>query len=184
MRLRFVTSNEHKFREISAFLAMHGDECEWVRMKYEEIQDDTTESISLASARFLRGKVPEPFFLEDTGLYIDSLKGFPGPYSSYVQSTIGNSGILSLLKEKGREASFRTVISYVSGDGIEQFTGILKGSIAQEERGASGFGFDPIFIPRDSSKSLAEMSIDEKNQHSHRINALKLFIAHLEKSQQ
>ncbi len=180
MILRFITSNEHKYEEIRQYLKERGIECQWVRMKYEEIQDDTTEAISLASAQYLRGKVEEPFFLEDTGLYVKELRGFPGPYSSYVLRTIGNEGILSLLKGRERDAIFKTVISYCENGNISQFTGILKGRIGEYERGSSGFGFDPIFIPEGSEKSLAEMSIREKNEHSHRINALRQFMEFLE----
>ena len=182
MKLRFVTSNEHKYMEINEFLKKHGSSCEWIRMKYEEIQEDTTEAVSLASAKYLIGKVGQPFFLEDTGLYIASLGGFPGPYSSYVQKTIGNSGILKIMEGKERYAEFRTVISFVRDDQIMQFTGILKGNISETERGKSGFGFDPIFIPEGTERSLAEMNISEKNEHSHRINALKLFLDYLRES--
>lgn len=176
MKLRFVTSNEHKYTEIKAFLEKYGNSCEWIRIKYEEIQEDTTEEISFASARYLIGKVEQPFFLEDTGLYISSLKGFPGPYSSYVQRTIGNQGILKLVHGKERYAEFKTVISFVQNDKIKQFTGVLRGRIGELEKGRSGFGFDPVFIPEGSDKSLAEMDIDEKNEHSHRINALRMFL--------
>ncbi|MGP6206930.1 XTP/dITP diphosphatase [Cuniculiplasma sp. SKW3] len=179
MRLRFVTSNEHKYMEINEFLEKHGSSCEWIKMKYEETQEDTTEEVSLASARYLMGKVEQPFFLEDTGLYVRALGGFPGPYSSYVQKTIGNLGILKLVEGKERYAEFKTVISFVEGNKIMQFTGVLEGKIGEVERGKSGFGFDPIFIPIGIDKSLAEMDIKEKNEHSHRINALKLFLNYL-----
>lgn len=169
----------HKFNEISSFLGNRGIECQWVKMKYEEIQGDTTEEISRDSAMKLSRQIEEKFFLEDTGLYINSLNGFPGPYSSYVSRTIGNLGILDLLRNKERSAYFLTVISYFDGEKILTFQGKEDGKIAEEEKGKTGFGFDPIFIPENCEKTLAEMSIEEKNQHSHRINALKSFIRYL-----
>jgi dITPase (EC 3.6.1.-) len=100
MKLKFLTSNMHKYNEISAFLGQLGIECQWVKMKYEEIQGESTEEISRDSAVKLSRQMGDKFFLEDTGLYINSLKGFPGPYSSYISKTIGNEGILDLLKIK------------------------------------------------------------------------------------
>ena len=112
-------------------------------------------------------------------MYINSLKGFPGPYSSYISKTIGNEGILDLLKNKERSAYFLTIISYFDGANVLTFQGKLNGRIAEEEKGKTGFGFDPVFIPENCEKTLAEMSIEEKNQHSHRINALRSFISYL-----
>ena len=180
MMLKFLTSNMHKYNEISAFLGQLGIECQWVKMKYEEIQGESTEEISRDSAVKLSRQMGDKFFLEDTGLYINSLKGFPGPYSSYISKTIGNDGILDLLKNKERSAYFLTVISYFDGMNVLTFQGKLNGRIAEEEKGKTGFGFDPVFVPENCENTLAEMSIEEKNQHSHRINALKSFISYLE----
>ncbi len=175
----FVTSNKHKFQEISRMMEKNGITVEWKRMKYEEIQADTTEEISLDSARKLSASIGEPFFLEDTGIFVDSLGGFPGPYSSYVISKIGNSGILRLLEGRGRSAYFLTVITYFDGRQYHQFSGKLTGQIAQSERGGSGFGYDPIFIPDGFSITLGEMDLESKNEISHRSKALRAFIDHL-----
>ena len=180
LKLQFITSNMHKFNEISAYLKESGIECQWVKRTYEEIQAETTEEVSLDSAKKLSWEIKQKFFLEDTGLYIESLKGFPGPYSSYVFKTIGNQGILNLLLNKERAAYFLTVISYFNGKEILTFTGKQQGTISMEERGRTGFGYDPIFIPSGCEKTLGEMSIGEKNKHSHRIKALENFIDSVE----
>ncbi len=175
----FVSSNKHKFLEISRMMENKGITVEWKRMKYEEIQADTTEEISLDSARKLSASIGEPFFLEDTGIFLDSLGGFPGPYSSYVQSKIGNSGILRLIEGRNRSAYFLTVITYFDGRLFHQFSGKLNGTIAQSERGNLGFGYDPIFIPDGFDITLGEMELESKNRISHRSKALQALVDYL-----
>lgn len=175
--IKFITSNEHKFQEVSARLAEAGIDIEWMKMAYEEIQADDTGEISLDSAKKISQLVEGPFFLEDTGLYIDSLGGFPGPYSSFVSRKIGNAGILRLVDGKARDARFVTVITYSDGRNYHQFTGVLEGEISPESRGDRGFGFDPIFIPYGMEDTLAQMDIGEKNSISHRSMALEQLIS-------
>lgn len=175
----FITSNEHKFREIRDAMHKTGLELQWEKTQYVEIQGDTTAEISLDSARRLSDRIAKDFFLEDTGLYIDSLNGFPGPYSSYVASTVGNEGILKLLSGKGRKARFMTVITYSSKGVYTQFEGVLEGRISESVSGNFGFGFDPIFIPEGQSRTLAEMTVDEKNRISHRSRALSKLVEHI-----
>ena len=151
----FVTSNEHKFKEIKASMDKAGLDLQWDRAHYTEIHADTTAEISLESARRLSERIKTAFFLEDTGLYIDSLNGFPGPYSSYVASTIGNEGILNLVAGKERKARFLTVITYCKNGVFTQFDGILEGSISQRISGSHGSGFDPAFIPEGQDLTLA-----------------------------
>lgn len=175
----FVTSNGHKFAEVSKLMEEAGFPIKWEKMKYEEIQGDTTSEISLYSAQKLIGKFHEDFFLEDTGLYVDSLHGFPGPYSSFVASTIGNEGILKLIEGKDRIARFQTVITYCAKGECHQFEGLLEGRIAGTVSGTEGFGFDPIFMPQGGDRTLAEMSTTEKNRISHRAIALAKLLHYL-----
>ncbi len=180
----FVTSNEHKFTEISKLMEDSGHLIKWKNLKYEEIQADTTSEISLDSAMKIMAKLGEDFFLEDTGLYVDSLDGFPGPYSSFVAATIGNEGILRLVAGKDRTAKFQTVITYCVKGICHQFEGILEGRIADSISGKGGFGFDPIFMPAESEKTLAEMSTAEKNSISHRAKALLKLMQFLDSQEQ
>lgn len=175
----FVTSNEHKFAEVNQFMEKSGYALKWEKMKYIEIQGDTTHEISLDSALRLKSTIKSDFFLEDTGLYIDSLNGFPGPYSSFVASKIGNEGILKLLAGKERSARFLTVVTFCRDGACRQFEGFLNGSISQKISGEKGFGFDPVFIPEGRKTTLAEMSIIEKNEISHRGRALLKLVEHL-----
>jgi XTP/dITP diphosphohydrolase len=122
-----------------------------------------------------------PIFVEDAGLFIDALNGFPGPYAAYVYKTIHNNGVLKLMEEeKNRKAVFQSVIAFCSKETPTpvSFFGESKGEITQTQRieaGKSGFGFDPIFKPEGSKKTFAEMTITEKNVYSHRANAIHKF---------
>jgi len=86
--IKFVTSNSHKYEEAKALFKSKNIELSWVKMEYEEIQAEDNELICRDSCMKLTEKIDSPFFIDDTGLYIKSLNGFPGPYASYVQSSV------------------------------------------------------------------------------------------------
>ena len=119
--------------------------------------------------------------MEDAGLFIDALSSFPGPYAAYVYKTIHNSGILRLMENAtDRHARFQSVIAYCDETLCEPecFDGESSGEITRTEskpQGKSAFGFDPIFQPVGSSKTFAEMTIEEKNGFSHRAIAIRKF---------
>ncbi len=177
----FVSHNRHKFEEIRAMFKENGMDLEWMNLEYEEIQGDTTEQISRRSCETLAPMVEGDYFLEDTGLYINALNGFPGPYSSYVVEKIGLEGILRLLQNKDRSAYFLTVVSLRMNGEIEQFRGVSSGTIAFESKGEYGFGYDPVFIPEESDRTLSEMTVAEKNLVSHRARAVNQLIEFLRK---
>ncbi len=176
--IRFVTSNTHKFQEAREKFSQAGMAIDHVAMAYPEIQAMTMKQVAIQSASTLTSYLDPPFFIEDSGMTVDSLNGFPGPYSSYVFKKIGWQGILSLLSDKeDRRATFYSVIVYIdSNSDLHVFEGIQNGIISKEARGTGGFGFDPIFIPEGSSHTYAEMSIKMKNQQSHRGKSLQLFL--------
>ncbi len=174
----FVTTNIHKFQEARRVLSEYKIATAMLRVGAIEIQDDKTENIAKASAIDAVKNSGLPIFVEDAGIFIKSLKGFPGPYSSYVYRTVGTKGILKLMKNiKNRDAHFQAVIAFSSPE--EQptcFHGKVKGKISLEERGTSGFGYDPIFEPlKGEGRTFAEMTTEEKNQFSHRAEALRKF---------
>lgn len=166
----FITGNKNKYEEIKRCLSVK------IKMKnipYPELQSDKIENVALYGIEFLKEKLDEDFFIEDSGLFIKALKGFPGVFSSYVFRTLGNEGIKKLMRGiNEREAEFVSVIAFYDGK-INIFKGICKGIISEEIRGERGFGYDPIFIPYGSKKTFAEMSIEEKNKYSHRGKAVK-----------
>jgi len=173
-KLKFVTSNPHKFREAESILKGYKIEVRWVNLKYPELQADTLEEIVLHSLKRLENKVPKPFFIEDAGLFIHSLKGFPGPFSSYAYKTIGNEGILRLMEGiEEREATFKSVIGLIIDDKHYTFRGETDGLIAYSIRGTI-WGFDPIFVPKDmGGLTYAELGA-RKNLVSHRRKSLEL----------
>jgi len=167
MRVIFVTSNEGKYREVREIGRMYGVDVVWRREEYLEPQGSDLEEIARKSAEMLAEKIREPFFIEDSGLFIEALGGFPGPYSSFVFKTIGNEGILKLMDGvSNRKAYFLAVIAYFDGEKVLTFKGRVEGRIAEEMRGKGGFGFDPIF--EYSGRTFAEMGEEEKNKVSHR----------------
>jgi XTP/dITP diphosphohydrolase len=177
MKVYFVTSNEGKFREVKEIGKKYGIEIDWIRREYLEPQGSDLEEIAKISAQLLAEEIREPFFLEDSGLFIEALKGFPGPYSSYVFKTIGNEGILKIMNGvEDRRAYFLAVIAFWDGEKVLTFKGRVDGRIATEMRGDKGFGFDPIF--EYNGKTFAEMG-EEKNEVSHRRKALESFFEYL-----
>ncbi|MHA1114977.1 MAG: XTP/dITP diphosphatase [Candidatus Heimdallarchaeum aukensis] len=176
----FITHNKHKFEEAYEKAKLFNINLQWINVEYEEIQDDSLEEIARSSCLKILELRPDlkdkSFFIEDAGLFIDYLKGFPGPYSSYVFRTIGNHGILKLLydvPDNKRSAFFKSVIAYYNAGQIELFSGIAQGKIIKELRGTQGFGFDPIFMPVGSNKTFAQMNKESKNLKGHRGKSLQ-----------
>jgi len=169
--LYFVSSNNHKYSEAKKILDSFGINLGFLKSNLEEIQSNSLENIAMAKARDAFSKFKKPLIIEDDGLFIDSIKGFPGPYSSYIFKTIGNKGILNLLKNN-RKATFLSIITFCDKNSLESFDGKLNGNISKTKKG-KGWGFDPIFIPNNSKKTFAE--INNKNELSHRYKALKKF---------
>jgi XTP/dITP diphosphohydrolase len=177
----FATGNVNKFNEARSILSPYGIAVGMLRVKGDEIQSDSLKEIAQTSAINAYKRSHLPIFVEDAGLFIDALSGFPGPYAAYVYKTIHNSGILRLMENvKNRRAKFQSVIAYCDETLCEPecFDGESNGEICLTERrqkGKSAFGFDPIFQPLGSSKSFAEMTIEEKNGFSHRAMAIRKF---------
>jgi len=142
-----------------------------------ELQSHSIEDVSKFSAIQAYKQLKHPLIVEDAGLFIYSLNGFPGPYSSYTFHTIGCNGILQLMKSTtDRSAKFRSVVTYIDfKDGVKCFNGIVHGNINFEKKGEKGFGFDPIFKPNSETLTFAEISSTHKNKISHRAKALRLF---------
>lgn len=177
----FATGNVNKFNEARSILGLYGVAVGMLKLKGDEVQSDHLQEIAEKSVKNAYETYHLPIFVEDAGLFIDALKGFPGPYAAYVYKTIQNSGVLKLMEgEENRNAVFQSVIAFCSEETPTPvcFFGESKGKITQTQRieaDKSGFGFDPIFQPDGSSKTFAEMTIREKNNYSHRANAISKF---------
>jgi XTP/dITP diphosphohydrolase len=179
MALIFATSNRHKFEEVKAMATKHGVKLKMCDVQCDEIQADNLEDIAGFSAKEACRVLGKPCFVEDAGLFVRALRGFPGPYSNYVFRTIGNEGLLKLMAGvKSRRAEFRSAVSYCEPKAKPiVFSGSSDGSITTKARGHYGFGFDPIFAPkRSGGRTFAEMLTAEKNAFSHRAKAIENFI--------
>lgn len=169
--LFFASSNPNKFHEAKIILEQFGINLEFFKCELQEIQSNSIKEIAANKAKQAFQKCKKPVIVEDDGLFIDSLKGFPGPYSSYVFKTIGNEGILKLVKDN-REAKFISIISFCDKKINESFESKVNGTISKKLRGM-GWGYDPIFIPSKSKKTFAQLP--DKNKLSHRFKALQKF---------
>jgi XTP/dITP diphosphohydrolase len=176
----FATNNFNKFNEARRVLAEYKIASAMLKVKTAEIQSDNLSEIAQTSAIDAFRRCHLPVTVEDAGLFVDALHGFPGPYAAYAYKTIGNVGVLKLMENvEDRKATFQSVIAYYDGHSAPVcFEGEAAGKITNEERrgnGKSGFGFDPIFQPAGSTKTFAEMTVEEKNGFSHRAKAVRKF---------
>src|SRR4030067_1733596 len=140
-KIIFVTGNSHKVSEATQIMAPLDIKIEQNDCGYPELQEDTLEAIAGFGARWASNKLNCEVMVDDSGIFIDSLSGFPGPYSAYVASTIGNERILKLLEgETNRSASLKCAIGYCHpGEGHGAFSGKVEGKIAEYIKGKMGF---------------------------------------------
>lgn len=173
----FITSNKNKFAEAKAILP----EVEQLDINLPEIQEiDAKEVIRKKLLEGLNHSQKE-LIVEDTSLYLDSLKGLPGPLVKWFLKTIGNIGLFEIAAKLGNDkAEAKTIVGYAKNqEEIYYFTGVMRGKVVKP-KGKFNFGWDPIFLPDGQEKTFAEMSREEKNNISMRRNAfcqLKEFLA-------
>lgn len=174
----FITGNKGKFSEVKEKLKSLDITVVQENLGYPEVQETSLKEVAGYGVEHIKKRFPHPFIIEDAGLFVDALEGFPGVYSKYVFFTIGCKGILKLLEDKKRRtAIFKSVYAYSESNKKPLFfIGECQGIIAKKERGEGGFGYDPIFIPDSETKTFAEMSTEEKNTFSHRGKALDKLI--------
>lgn len=179
IRFVVVTSNPGKAREFEDLFSRYGLSFRVEPIKTPEIQAADLRLIAEESALYAYDVLREPVMVEDAGLFIDFLNGFPGPFSSYAYKTIGIRGILKLMEGvENRSARFMSVIAFYTPmiGSAKIFAGEVEGYISTKPRGSGGFGFDPIFVPVEGDgRTFAELSVEEKNKFSHRARAARKF---------
>ena len=150
MEIYFVTTNKGKYEEIKEILSP-------VRLiqetrGYPEIQAQSLEDVVRYGLDHLPVKDTGVYLIEDSGLAIQNLRGFPGVYSAYIYQTLGVPGIIHLMTGvTNRKATFQSVLGLRDTAGaIHLFKGVCIGEIADHPRGKKGFGYDPVFIPKGS----------------------------------
>jgi XTP/dITP diphosphohydrolase len=188
MKIIFATNNEHKVIEAQKAV---GNNIILIMPKElgmeEEIPENgaTLEANAEEKCRYVWERFHLPSFADDTGLEVEALGGAPGVYTARYAGESKESGanMKKLLRELSgkteRRARFRTSIALIMEGTLYRFEGILNGHIALSESGTGGFGYDPLFIPEGFDKTLAELSLEEKNKISHRgksMRSLALFL--------
>ena len=142
----------------------------------EELQETgtTLDANARQKAQQVWDKTQESCFADDTGLEVDALNDAPGVYSARYAGAQKNAEdnmnllLLNLSNKTNRKARFRTCISLCLDGVFYEFEGVCKGEITLQKLGEKGFGYDPIFLPNDSNRTFAEMSLAEKARISHR----------------
>ncbi len=174
MKLTVVTGNSNKAKEVATFFA-GSIEVDHIALDCPEHRDDDVGKIAAGKAEFAYQQLKTPLIVDDTAFSIAALGGFPGPYAAYILNTLGNPGILKLMKGvSDQSASFTTAIAFADTGVVRVFTGSIHGMLTTAPRGSNGFGYDPIFALPDG-RTLAELSLEEKNALSHRAKALSAF---------
>jgi XTP/dITP diphosphohydrolase len=172
--LYFLSSNINKFIEIYQILHQYNIDVKFLNIKLREIQADTLNEIAEEKSKYAFKAVSKPVIIEDDGLFIHRLNGFPGPNSSFVFKTIGNSGILKLLYHiRDRSASFVSVFVYNDGNTVRTFVGKSEGRVSSKIKGP-GWGYDPVFIPTGSELTFGQLK-NRKISISHRGKAISAF---------
>lgn len=188
MKLVFATQNKNKAQEIQSLLPEYFKIISLKDIRcFDEIPEtaETLEGNSLLKASFISETYNLNCFADDTGLEIEALDNRPGVYSARYagpeKSAAANINkvLLELEGKTERNAQFRTLITLILNKSTFSFEGIVRGEIILEKRGENGFGYDPIFVPEGEIRTFAEMSLEEKNKHSHRARAFQKMIEFL-----
>lgn len=163
-KITYVTGNWAKVASAKQFLEPIGFEVDNVKMETTEIQADTVEEVAKHSAKEASEKLKCNVLKNDTGLFIEALGGFPGPYTHYVDEKLGEDGILKLLENvSNRKACFIEAFAYCEYEKEPiVFTSITRGTIAKEKSGQYGWSWDYIFIPEGKDKTMGNYVDEER----------------------
>lgn len=185
MKIIFATGNQNKVDEVKILMPKGVELVSLKEIGYTEDIEETGATIeenSILKARVIFEKFRLPTLAEDTGLEVEALNNAPGVYSARYAGPECNSEknidlLLQNLKgEKNRNASFKTIATFLDENSCNTFEGTVLGKILHERKGIGGFGYDPVFQPDGFSKSFAEFSKEEKGQVSHRGIAIRKFL--------
>lgn len=178
MKVAFVTTNKHKFREVQDILKAYPIELEHLDMEYEENHDSSLDEIARDAAKKLANELQKPIVLEDTGLFFEAYHNFPGALPKFVMNSIGYKGIFKLLAGESRNAYFETVAAFCDpGQEPVLFEGIMRGEITEEVHNEEKeeMPYDKIFIPEGKTTTISDMTLEEKNSFSQRAQAFRKF---------
>lgn len=165
MSLYFITGNKGKLAEVQSVLP----DIKALDIDLPEIQSLDAHEIIKAKLEAAQKHQTGEFIVEDNSLYLEGIKGLPGPLIKWFLKTVGNDGLYKMAEAFGNfNAEAKVVIGYSNPAGeIFFYEGSTKGTIVAA-RGDQGFGWDPIFQPEGYDKTFAEMGVEEKNKFSMR----------------
>ena len=166
MEVYFATSNKHKFAEACHILDM---KLRRIDIDLEEIQEVSVRKVAIHKANIAYRKLRKPVIVEDTGLHLKGLNGFPGALVKWLISNTGTGGVCRIADRlKNREAYAETCVAFHDGRKVRAFTGRIYGTIAKNPSGKTGFGWDAIFIPKGYAETFAQMDMKRKSSISMR----------------
>jgi XTP/dITP diphosphohydrolase len=179
----FVTTNEHKRREVQEILGVALGRADLDLPEIQAIDPAEVATEKARAARATLGDTDLPVLVEDSGLMVDAWGGFPGALTKWVMKSVGNEGLLSMFAPgQDRSATAVCIVALAEADGkVLTFRGEVRGTVAESPRGEGGFGYDPVFVPGWSSMTYAEMG-EGKNTDSHRARAFRAVKGWLEKA--
>jgi non-canonical purine NTP pyrophosphatase (RdgB/HAM1 family) len=168
----FVTSNPNKVREAERIL---GFTLQHAAVELPELQADTVAAVALAKAQDAFVKLGRPVIVEDAGLELTALGGFPGPFIKYWEKLGGLASICRTADGLGdRRVRAVCALGVCREAGAQVVVGAIDGTVSATPRGQNGFGWDAIFIPEGEDRTFAEMTAAEKDARSHRRRAWEL----------
>lgn len=174
--LLFITGNCMKADEAKEILSKFGIALEQKSLEIEEIQEKDAEPVAREKARQAFGILKKPLIVEDTGLYINAMNGYPGTLIKHFFDSIGPQGIVDFLAGKDRSAEAITVVAHCDSKGeVRTFRGSVSGRISEKVTKGYDFAWDTIFIPEGYDRTYAEIGTAEKNGISQRRLALENF---------
>ena len=189
MKIVFASNNKNKILEIQSMLP---ESIQIVSLEsigcFEEIPEtsDTIEGNAILKANYVTENYGFDCFADDTGLEVEALNGEPGVYSARYAGEQKNADdnmnklLDELANKTNRRAQFKTVIALNLKGKQYLFEGIASGEIIKEKIGTGGFGYDPIFKPTNYDETFAQLSLDIKNEISHRGKATKALLEFLQ----
>ena len=177
--ITLVTGNPNKLRELQALAPPEMDIVSR-SIDLPEIQSMDVREVVTDKVRRAYAAVGGPVIVEDVSTGLDELHGLPGPFFKFFEKALGKRTLPILSSGPNPTATIRCIAAYYDGENMLFGEGVIRGHVV-EPRGTNGFGFDYTVIPNGQSRTMAEMTLDEKNAISHRGSAYRTLLAQIEK---
>jgi len=170
----FITGNNSKFKEAEKIIKNKNIKLVQKNLDLIEIQSLNTGKVVKDKAKQAFEKLKKPIIVDDTGIYFEEYKNFPGTYTGHLFKSLGFSGLLRLLKTKNKNAYFKTFICYKDKYIEKVFSGVWKGKITNKisKKFNPDWQYNNIFIPNNCNKVLSEISLEKRAKLSHRKKAM------------